>query len=168
MVENSASGASRPELVITREFDAPRELVWAAWTEPAKFREWMGPRNFSVPDVEIDLRVGGKMHFAMRSAEGQDIWCGGVYREIVPPERIVVTDYFSDAEGNIVNPADFGMPEEWPVEALLTLTFEEAGAGRTRLTMQHHVPLELAKKLGAEQGWSETLDKLGEFLARQS
>jgi uncharacterized protein YndB with AHSA1/START domain len=98
-------------LVITRVFDAPRELVWKAWTQPQRFVRWWGPKGFTVPFCKIDLHPGGVMHFCMRSPEGRDFWNKGVFREVVEPERIVSTDSFSDEEGNLVQPAHYGMAQ---------------------------------------------------------
>ncbi len=100
---NTSEGQARkPELVITRIFDAPRELVWQAWTDPKQLVKWWGPKNFTAPVAKIDLRVGGKYLYCMRSPESQDYWSTGTYREVVPPERLVCTDSFADADGNVV------------------------------------------------------------------
>ena len=77
------------ELVITRVVDAPRELVFQAWTEPERLMRWWGPNGFTTPSFTVDLRVGGVLHYRMRSPDGKDYWGIGVYREIVPSERIV-------------------------------------------------------------------------------
>jgi uncharacterized protein YndB with AHSA1/START domain len=90
------------ELVITRIFDAPRELVWKAWTDPQQLMRWWGPKDFTSPLSEIDLRVGGKYLFCMRSPEGQDFYSTGVYLIIDPPNEIVFTDSFADENGNVV------------------------------------------------------------------
>ncbi len=121
------------ELVITRIFDAPRELVWKAWTDPERVKRWWGPKGFTTPVSEIDFRVGGAYLYCMRSPEGQDYWSTGVYREIVEPEQIVYTDSFSDAEGNLVPASYYGMSGDWPLELLVTVTFEEH-EGKTKLT----------------------------------
>src|SRR5512145_956811 len=105
MTARQSSPANLPmggELVITRVFDAPRELVWKAWTDPERFKLWWGPESFTAPACEIDLRVGGKYLACMRSPEGQDYWSTGVYRDIVPMKRIVYTDSFADDKGNVV------------------------------------------------------------------
>src|SRR3712207_5988559 len=90
------------ELVITRTFDAPRELVWRAWTEPEHFNRWWGPKDFAAPNSQMDVRVGGKYLYCMRSPDGQDYWGTGTYREVVPMERLVYTDSFADEQGNVV------------------------------------------------------------------
>jgi uncharacterized protein YndB with AHSA1/START domain len=155
----------REELVVTRIFDAPRERVWKAWTEPELLKRWWGPTVFTAPFIEIDLRVGGRYLYAMRSPEGKDFWSTGVYREIVPLKRIVATDSFSDEKGNIVPASSYGFAGDWPRELLVTVTFEEQDGG-TKLTLLHTgFPLEEDRVL-AKAGWSESLDKLAGVLKR--
>lgn len=150
------------ELVITRVFDAPRDAVWKAWTDPGRFMLWWGPEGYTSPACEIDLRVGGKYLACMRSPEGQDCWSTGVYREIVPGERIVCTDSFADAEGNVVPASHYGMEGDWPSELLVTVTFEEDG-GRTIMTLRHDgIPSGMARD--CEAGWSGSFDKLAGIL----
>jgi uncharacterized protein YndB with AHSA1/START domain len=153
------------ELVLSRVFDAPRELVWRAWTDPEHFTRWWGPTGFTTPHLSIDLRVGGVIHFCMRSPEGQDIWAGGVYQEIDPPARLVVTDYFADAAGNPVSPTVYGASEAFPAEALVTVTLEEVEGGKTRLTMRQTVPATAPERQGATMGWGESFDRLEAYLA---
>ena len=161
---NTATKTVEPEMVITRVFEAPRELVFKAWTEPAHVVQWWGPNGFTTPHCKIDLRPGGVFHYCMRSPEGRDYWGRGVFREIVAPERIVYTDTFADAEGNAVEPAHYGM-SNWPVETLVTVTFARQ-KGKTKVTVQHGVPASLAKSSGAQQGWSEMLERLAGYLAK--
>ena len=150
------------ELVITRVFDAPREVVWKSWTDPESFMRWWGPRGFTSPACEIDLRVGGKYLACMRSPEGQEYWSTGVYREIVPKEKIVYTDSFSDAEGNAVPASHYGLPGDWPPELVVTVTFEERGR-KTKMTLRHEgIPPDMASE--CEAGWSGSLDKLAEAI----
>ena len=106
------------ELVITRIFDAPRELVWRAWTDPEHFKHWWGPKYYTAPFCKMDFHVGGTYLNCMRSPEGQDYWSTGVYKEIVPMERIVYTDSFADAEGNVVPATHYGMSPDFPLETL--------------------------------------------------
>jgi uncharacterized protein YndB with AHSA1/START domain len=161
--QTAASAAS--ELVITRVLDAPRPLVWKAWTEPERVARWWGPRIFTAPVCKIDLRVGGEYLYCMRSPDGQDFWSKGTYREIVPPERIVATDSFADAEGNVVPATYYGMSGDWPLEMIVTVTFEDLD-GKTRLTIRHAgiVGVNAEDRGGMEQGWTESLDKLAEYL----
>jgi uncharacterized protein YndB with AHSA1/START domain len=158
-----AGDAPEPELELTRIFDAPRELVWKAWTDPGHFARWFGPRSFTTPHCTIDLRPGGRIHFCMRSPEGKDFWGIWTIHEVVEPERLVMSDFFSDADGNVVEPAAYGMPE-WPRETRVTVTLEEH-AGKTTMTLRHGVPISLAERNGAAEGWSESFDKLAEHLA---
>jgi uncharacterized protein YndB with AHSA1/START domain len=159
----SAQPAER-ELVITRVVDAPRSLVFKAWTEPEHFVRWMGPNGFTTPFCKMDVRPGGVTHFCMRSPEGRDYWGLWVYREVVAPERIVFTDSFADEEGNPVEPRHYGMPD-WPFESLVTVTLTE-DQGKTELTLHHAVDLSVAESSGAAQGWSECLDRLAAELAK--
>ncbi len=156
--------AAKNELIITRVIDAPRELVWRAWTNPAYLTRWWGPKNFTSPSGTIDLRVGGKYLFCMRSPEGKDFWSTGIYKEIVPFERIVCTDSFADEKGNVVPASHYGMPgDDWPMDLLVTVTFEDAGK-KTRMTLRHvGIPAgEMGKMAG--QGWNESFDKLADSL----
>ena len=151
------------ELVITRIFDAPRELVWKAWTEPERFMRWWGPKDFTSPACKIDLRLGGKYLSCMRGPDGQDYWNTGVYREIVEPERIVYTDSFADEHGNVVPASHYGLSAGFPLELQVTVTFEDYG-GKTKMTLKHvGIPAgEMSDMTGA--GWNESFDKLAESL----
>lgn len=149
-------------LTITRTFDAPRELVWKAWTNPKHFIQWWGPKNFTTPTCKIDLRVGGKLFYCMRSPEGQDLWATGVYKEINPPEKIVFSDSFADAEGNIVSAQYYGMSSDIPLEMKITVMFENIG-GKTKMTLKHERLPKIEIDM-AGTGWNESLDKLEEFL----
>jgi len=163
---NPTAESKEQALVIERIFDAPRELVWKAWTDPVQLKRWWGPKIFTSPAAEIDFRVGGKYLFAMRSPEfneGQSIWSTGVYREIVPLERIVCTDCFADENGNVVPASHYGMTEDFPLEMLVTVTFEEID-GKTRMTLRHEGLPAGEMIQGAEVGWNESFDKLAESL----
>ncbi len=152
-----AGDAASRELVITRVFDAPRELVFKAWTEPERLARWWGPHGFTVPYCEVDLRVGGIMLIHMRGPDGVVVPNKGVINELVEPERLVVTSAVSeDAEGN---------PR---LQVINTITFEEQ-EGRTKLTMKAvvvKVAAEMVRAVaGMEEGWNQTLDRLGAELA---
>ena len=154
-------------LIVERVFDAPHELVWKALTDPEMITRWWGPRSFTAPAVEVDFRVGGKWLFAMQSAdfnEGRPIWSTGVYKEIVPFERIVYTDCFADENGNVVSASHYGMTEDFPMETVVVYQLEDLG-GRTKLTVRHEGMPGGEMGEGAGVGWSESLDKLAESLA---
>lgn len=152
------------ELVITRIFDAPREMVFRAWTDPAQLARWWGPKGFTTPVCKIDLRVGGEFLYCMRSPEGQDFWGKGIFSEVVPPERLVYTDSFADAEGNSVPASHYGMEGDWPLETQVSVTFEVEGSGKTKLTLKHSgMPAGPGSEMTGA-GWNESLDKLAESL----
>ena len=97
----TTSAEHEPErMTITRVFDAPRELVWKAWTDPRYVMQWWGPEGFTAPVVQMDFRVGGKSLLCMRTPDGQEFWNAVEYHDIIPYEKIVSSMYFSDSEGN--------------------------------------------------------------------
>ena len=163
---NSSKKEQAEQVLITRVFDAPREVVWKAWTECERLVRWWGPKDFMTPLCKIDLRPGGMFHYCMRSPEGHD-YCGkGAYREIVEPKRIVYTDSFADEEGNLVPATYYGMSADYPLEMLVTVTFEEI-EGKTKLTLQHALgSVPASERDLCQQGWSESLDKLAGDLAK--
>jgi len=160
---NVVSEQGKQNVIVTRMFNVPRELVWKAWTDPEHFKRWWGPKDYTCPFCEMDLRVGGKYLNCMRSPEGQDYWSTGVYREIIPTERIVFTDCFADANGNVVPATQYGLSSDFPLEMLVTVTLEDQG-GQTKMTLEH-IGLPIGSEGdGAQQGWSESFDKLAESL----
>ena len=149
------------ELVITRVFDAPKELVWREWSDPARMMRWWGPEYFTAPVIKMDFRVGGKYLWSMRSPDGKDFYSVGEYLEIVPMEKIVYTQNFADEKGNIVPASYYGLPGEWPKDATVTatITFEDLG-GKTKMTIREAgIP---GGQMGesAKAGWSTSLDKM--------
>jgi len=164
MTNNTANGTER--MVITRIFDAPRELVWKAWTDPRYVMQWWGPKGFTAPVCKIDFRVGGKFLCCMRSPDGQEGWNAGEYHEIVPYERIVSSMYFSDPDGNKIDPAQLGIEHEAIEDARDVTLFEDLGDGRTKLTFIGNEPMESAKNSGQLEGWNQILDKLAAAVAQ--
>jgi uncharacterized protein YndB with AHSA1/START domain len=152
------------DFTITREFDAPRELVFKAWTDCDHFTHWFAPEGFSTPHCRIDPRPGGAWTSAMRSPEGNDFWSSGTIVEIESPSRIVVDEGFSDEQGNRVSAQEYGMSDDMPSEERMTVTLEEED-GRTTMTVRQGIPADVAERNGAPQGWRETLDKLDAYLA---
>jgi uncharacterized protein YndB with AHSA1/START domain len=159
-----SKSTKEPELVIARIFDAPRELVFKAWTEPEHVKQWWGPRNFTAPYIAIDFCVGGSFHFCMRGPDGKDYWNKGVYQEIVVPERIVSVMYFSDSDGNVRKPTDYGIGPDFPTEMHDVVTFEIHDRERTKLTLHRRTPLAVSKRYGEDQGWNQSLDRFAEAL----
>ncbi len=144
---------SRRELVITRIFDAPRQVVFKAWTDPGRLKHWWGPKGFTNPVCEVDPRPGGAIRIHMRGPDGAIYPMTGVYQEIVEPERLVFLSSALDGQGNPL------------FEVLTTVTFAEHG-GKTKLTMHASVTkttAEAARHIaGMEQGWNQSLDRLAE------
>lgn len=149
---------AKKEIIINRVFDLTVNKVWEAWTEPEMFKKWFGPKDFTCPASSIDFRMGGKYLHCMRSPQGEEFWSTGVYKEIIPYKKPVSTDSFSDAEGNIIPASAYTMPGEWPMELLITLSFEEAG-DKPKMKLQHTgIPDEMYDE--CIKGWNESLDKL--------
>ncbi len=140
-----------PDLLLTRVFDAPRQLVFEAWTRPEHLRHWWGPQGFTLPICEVDLRPGGAFRLGMRGPDGTDYPFPGVYEEIVAPERLVTLGTIRGKPGS---------------EVRTTVTFEELG-GKTKVTVRQVYFFEADEATrGATVGWTQSLDRLGELLAR--
>ena len=152
-------------LVVTRVFDAPRALVWKAWTDPKYVAQWWGPKGFTAPVCKIDFRVGGKFLCCMRAPDGQEFWNGGEYVEIVVHEKIVYSMYFADAEGNKVEAAQYGIQHEAMDDANDVILFEDFGNGQTKLTLIGNESMESAKNSGQVEGWNQILDKVAAVVA---
>lgn len=158
-------------LEIVRIFHAPVDKVWEACTKEDKVQHWWGPRAFTAPYCEIDLRVGGRNLCCMRSDTGPEIWrkgiwSGGVYKEIVPQRKIVTSDYFTDERGNPVSAAVYGI-EHFPFELEITYLFEPLGPDQTRLTLRH-AGMPDNMKDDCRTGWGESFDKLEELLQHEN
>ena len=140
------------EIVLTRVFDAPREMVYDAWTKPELLRRWFGPRGTSMSVCEIDLRVGGKWRFVLRCPDGREMGMHGVYRELVRPERTVHTECFDD----------------YPGESIVTGVLVERD-GKTTLTgtilYESQEIRDAVLKSGMEHGAAESYDRMAELLA---
>ena len=145
------------EVVIKRTFDAPRELVFTAWTDSRHMAQWWGPRGFTNPVCEIEPRVGGAIRVVMRSPDGTDHAMKGVFREFVRPERLAFTNEAVDAEGNLL------------LEGYTIVSFVADG-DKTKVTLQTRatgrVPLAPQMLSGMEEGWSQSFVKLAEFLSQ--
>ncbi len=149
---------TKRELVLTRLFDAPRELVFRAWLEPKHVAQWWGPKGFTNPVCELEVRPGGAIFIQMQGPDRVLYPTKGVFHEIVEPERLVfTTSTFEDAQGQ---------PQ---LEVLNTITFVEQ-AGKTKLTLRALVvkggPAVVGSLDGMEQGWNESLDRLVEELSK--
>jgi uncharacterized protein YndB with AHSA1/START domain len=158
MTKNTVNEMER--MVVTRVFDAPRELVWKAWTDPKYVMQWWGPKGFTAPFCEMDFRVGGKFLYCMRAPDGQEYWNGGEYHEIVLHEKIVSSMYFSDSKGNKVEPAQYGIEHEAIEDVHDVILFEDLGNGQTKLTFIGNETMQNAIESGQLEGTKQILDKL--------
>ena len=152
-------------MVVTRVFDAPRELVWKAWTDPKYVMQWWGPKGCTAPFCEMDFRVGGKFLICMRTPDGQEGWNGGEYHEIVLHEKIVSSMYFADSKGNRIDPAQLGIQHEAVEGAYDVTIFEDLGNGQTKLTFTGNETMKNAIESGQLEGWNEILDKVAAVVA---
>ena len=148
------------EVIVQRQFSAPRTLLFQVFTQPEHLKRWWAPPPFTVPVCTIDLRPGGIWHYCLRSPEGQDQWARSVYREIVPPEKLVYTTTFADEHANPIE----GMPEHLTT-VILT---EEAGKTRViaRVQFASAAALKVAVDLGILQGMSMTWEYLVEYVQK--
>ena len=159
MATGSIKTNEEKELALTRVFDAPRELVFKVWTDPKHVAQWWGPRGFTNPVCELDLRPRGAILIHMRSPDGIVYPMTGVFQEVVPPERLVFTSAALDSDGNPM------------FEVLTTVTFAEEG-GKTKQILRARVIKKTAQAApylaGMEQGWTQSLERLAAYVSTQS
>lgn len=155
------------EILISRFFEAPREMVWKAWTEPDLVKAWWGPKGYSIPVCKINLKLGGEYHLCMHSPEGQNFWSKGTYLEVVKNEKLVMTDSFSDEEGNILPASAYGMSGDWPSELLISVTFDDY-EDKTRIVIRHVGTPEGEMTDLTEKGWKESIDKLSVLIEEEN
>ena len=158
--KNNTTTSSEREFVMERIFNAPRKLVFEAYSDCKHLAHWWGPKDWTLPVCQMDFRPGGIWLYCMRGPDGMESWGKATYREIIAPERIVYTDAFVDVEGNELE----GMPE-----MLITMVFSEQD-GKTKLTSRTQfasaAELKAVLEMGMEQGFTETLDRLEAYLAK--
>jgi uncharacterized protein YndB with AHSA1/START domain len=166
---NVASNTSvvRP-FVISHMFHAPRARLWKAWTERERLMRWLGPAGVTIPTAHLDFRPGGSFHYCMRTPDGKTMWGKFAYREIVPSEKIVLVNSFSDEHGGI---SRHPLSATWPLEMLSTTTFDDAGE-YAKLTIEW-LPLNPTDEErrtfdsshdSMRQGWSGTFGQLTGYL----
>ena len=164
MTATSTTQTNDRDIVITREFAAPRQLVWDAWTKPEQIEKWFGPKGFDTRVDEQDFKVGGRSVYVMIGPDGKEYPAAGVFKEIVPIEKIVSSaDGFSE-EFRAAHP-DMDLPKGTTV---MTYVFDDLGE-RTKLTLTTtHSSVEEKNKhaaMGVVEGWGSSFDKLDEFLS---
>ena len=168
---NASPSPSAKQFEISRTFDAPRDLVFQAFSEAERLAQWCGPRGFAIEVKKLEFRPGGIFHYRMVASNGHDMWGRFVYRQIVAPERIVWVNSFSDSEGGIT-PAPF--PGNFPAEILNVLTLTEQD-GKTTLSLRggpvNATPEEQQFFEGMfdsmRQGFGGTWDQLEAYLAKE-
>jgi uncharacterized protein YndB with AHSA1/START domain len=151
-------------ITITRVFDAPREQVWERWTDPNDYMCWWGPKDFTSPTANLDVREGGKFLVSMRAPDGKEYWDTGIYEEVIEKNRLVYRDSFADEHGNIVPASYYGMGSDEPLDMEIEVTLEEDG-GKTRMTLEHCGLLKGDMLDNARLGWMQSLDKLEDCLS---
>ena len=157
---NKQTETSEKEIVITREFKAPRDLVWRAWNEPEHVAKWFGPQGFTTRVESQDFRTGGKWEYVMIGPDGVEYPFGGVYLEIDPIEKVVSTDEFGE-EFKERNP-------DVPKITSVTTLFEDHGKTTRVVINTLHASAEDRKKhedMGVEAGWNSSFEKLDDYLA---
>lgn len=168
MIDPADKEAKR-DLVLTRVFDAPVELVWRAWTDPTHVMRWWGPAGFTSPSAEMDVREGGTSLVCMRAPKefgGQDSYNTWAYTKIVPMRRIEFFQNLADKDGNTADPVTMGMPPDSPQDQRNLVTFEDVGGGKTALTVT-----ELGWTGGqmmemSRMGMEQCLDKMAALFAK--
>jgi uncharacterized protein YndB with AHSA1/START domain len=163
------ANVEKRDLVITRLFDAPIEVVWKAWTDPEYVMRWWGPTGFTSPSCKIDFREGGTFIFHMRAPKefqgGSDFYTAGVYKKIVPLKLIEFSQGLADKDGNRIDPATMGMPADFPKEIPSALAFKRVG-DKTELTVTERDWTVGQMRDMSEAGMNECLDKLALVLAK--
>jgi uncharacterized protein YndB with AHSA1/START domain len=156
------------DIVVKRIIDVPLETAWKAWTDPKSIMQWWGPQDFTSPTCKIDLRVGGRYVFSMLAPDyqgGQLSYSAGVFTKIVPLERLEFTQGLSDQDGNPIDPAQIGMPPDFPPEIYTSVVFKDKN-GMTELTITEHDWPVSQMAVFSFAGMQQSIDKLAEVFGR--
>ncbi|MDR3614959.1 MAG: SRPBCC domain-containing protein [Candidatus Obscuribacterales bacterium] len=166
------SKTASSEFILTRVFDAPRAVVFKAWTEIDKLTQWWGPKGMTMKVSTLDLKPMGLFHYSMTTPDGKEMWGKFVYREITPPERLCFISSFSNAEaGKTRHPAS----QTWPLEVMSTVIFEEVEGKKTKVTLKG-VPIKASEVElktfsdgydSMKTGFTGTFDQLEEYLSKK-
>jgi uncharacterized protein YndB with AHSA1/START domain len=162
--------AASRDFVIDRVLDAPRDLVWQAFTDPERLKNWWGPKGFTVISSKMDLRPGGIYHYGLKSPTGAEMWGKFVFRKIVEKERMEFVISFSDRDGGTTR---HPLHMQWPLEMLSSYTFEDEPGGKTRVTVRSAAwnATEAERKTfddghdSMRMGWGGTFEQLAAYLA---
>jgi len=157
----SNNTTTKDAVVIERTFDAPTDLIWQLWIEPEQFKKWYGPKGFTIPVADMDVRVGGKRVVCMASPDGSmKMWTTGEYTKVEPTQHLVYTESMADEDGNVVSPSAMGMPDGYPTTTEVSVLLEDIG-GRTKMTMTHAgIPADS----GGAGGWEQAFGKIADHI----
>jgi uncharacterized protein YndB with AHSA1/START domain len=159
------------DFVMSRVFDAPRDLLWKCFTDPERMKQWWGPKGVKIIAAKMDLRVGGTYLYGMETPDGKTMWGKFVYREITPPERMVFINSFSDEAAGLTR---HPLSPTWPLQMLSIFTFEEQPGGKSKFSVRW-APYEATDEERAtfdaghdsmKGGWGGTMDQLEAYIAK--
>ena len=173
MSENTTQSGykEKEDLVVTRIIDAPIELVWKSWTDPEHVMKWWGPKYYTSPSCKIDLREGGRYVFCMRAPQnqgGQDSYTAGIFNKIVPMELLEFTQGMADQDGNPIDPAQAGMPPDFPKSIRTVVTFKRFRGDMTELTVTEYAWPASQMMVYSIAGLHQSIDKLIESLKNRN
>ena len=161
----------KQNLVFTRVFDAPLSRAWKVWKDPELVKQWWGPKGFTSPSADIDFREGGMSLVCMRAPKsmgGQDMYSTWHYEKIVPLERIEYIHNLADKQGNTIDPAQMGMPADFPRDLRNSVAFKALDDNKTEITItEYDWPVGQMREL-SKQGMEECLDKMAAALSTLS
>ena len=171
MSDDTTQTGIKEDLVVTRIIDAPIELVWKAWTDPENIVKWWGPKYYTSPSCKIDLREGGRYVFCMRAPQnqgGQDSYTAGIFKKIVPMELLEFTQGMADQDGNPIDPAQAGMPPDFPKAIRTVVTFKRFRGDMTELTVTEYAWPASQMMVYSIAGLHQSIDKLIESLKNRN
>jgi uncharacterized protein YndB with AHSA1/START domain len=154
------SGSETLDMAVTRSFDAPKERIWRAWSDPDEVMRWWGPQGFTSPECRMDFREGGSTLVCMRSDQGWELYNTWTYRSIEPMDRIEFVQGFADAEGNKVAPVELGLPPSIPDEVRHVVTLSAIDDGTTELTVHEYGYQDAQTVEISRAGMEQCLDKM--------
>ena len=154
---------TKKELLITHLFDAPRELVFSAWTDPEHLKHWYSPEGCTIEFKKIEVKPGGTFHSCIHDPVHGECWIKGIYNDVIFPEKLVFSMILSNEKGDSVSANVAGKSEEWPEAIVTTVTFTPIDK-QTKVTLHQTVAEEEAKKTGAYQSWFSMFERLQHIL----
>lgn len=166
-MEKANNNAAQKELFITHLFDAPREIVFQAWTDPEQLKHWYAPDGCTIEFKSINVAEGGTFHSCIHDPVHGECWIKGIYKEVIVPERLVFSMVLTDKDGRSVEAIQAGKQEDWPKEIQTTVTFAPVGR-QTKVSLHQTVPEAAAKQSGAYQSWIKMFNILNARLTNKT